>query len=233
MTTILRGAFETAGFTGSYQCHQSPFPITPHVPNGRLLLGNVTINSTVSWLVPAGVEVIGLGALSTTIAAATGFSAPHLVEMGNGSVQFGVKIKGLTVDCAGFSGCVGIYNDIAEEDSIVEDVIINNAPTTGLEVDLPGCPNIPPGPQAANSGAYRNVTIQYPGCSNCGSATGVLVCGSDAGQIVRGLDNITVNSCNISNSATKGIVVGGASTRITNSTISCSNTGILIQDTLV
>ena len=112
----------------------------------------------------------------------------------NSSAQFGIKIKALAVDCVAASGCIGILNNIAEEGSRVEDVIISNAQLS-LGVALPGCTIIPPTLMGApNSGPYRNITIQYPNCTTCGSAVGVMVCGADVGRVTRGLENITVVS---------------------------------------
>ena len=200
---------------------------------GRLLLGNATITPSFTWVIPAGVEVIGLGAYSTTtintttIVAAQNFSGP-IIQMGygtpgNANPQFGVKIRNLALDCAGNTGCEGIFNNIAEEGSGVEDVTINNAPV-GIEIDLPPVNNPATSPYAANSGPYRNITIQYPTCGTCGSM-GVLLIGNDGGQIVRGLDNITISGC-----SGTGILIEQASTRISNSTISCTGTAIQVGD---
>lgn len=213
---VTSATIDARGFIGTQQqCQVQPMPNTVH---GRLLLGNVTINTTFGWLIPAGVEVVGLGALSTTIKAKAGFQGGALIEMGNGSSQFGVKIKALAVDCNSAANCIGVENMKAEEGSNVEDVSINNAPL-GLNVMV----GQPGAPLAANSGPYRNITVQYPSCT-CSDSIGVQVTGSDSGMIVRGLDNIT-----ISGSAT-GIHVLGVPVRISNSTISSTATGLLIDE---
>ena len=211
---------DARGFTGDRSCpigtqHQ---PFIPATSTGRLLLGNANIMTSFSWLVPMGVEIIGLGPLNTTVRAAGDLPAGPVIRMGNGNVQFGVKIKALTVNCANVVGCTGIKNEIAEEGSTVEDVIINNAPAAGLDIVL-GTPG------AANSGPYRNITVQYSSCGTCDSSTvGVKLTGGDYGNIVRGLDNITISGC-----STVGISLVGASARIANSTISCSSSATGIQ----
>lgn len=192
------------------------------------------ISASAPVVVPAGVEVVGLGALSTTIQAASGFTDSSVIQMGsNGQSagpQFAVKIKGLTIDCNAQTLCTGILNNMSEEGSTVEDVIITNA-ATGLEVDLPTTPTSST-PAAANSGPYRNITITYPNTTCCSGAIGVLVKGGDCGQIVRGFDNISVNARGNSNSSSDtGIEILGASTRIADSTISYVGTGIQIGNT--
>src|SRR5581483_10749524 len=215
---------DARGYVGNQTC--SVAPTIPAAVTGRILLGNATI-ATPGWAIPAGVELTGLGALSTTIQATSGVGV--LLTMGSGTVQFGVKIKALTVDCNSQPNCIGIFNAIAEEGSTVEDVIINNASKYGLEVMLPppGSPAPPAGsPFASNSGPYRNITIQYPTPSSCLNSTkGIYLTGGDDGRIVRGLDNITIAGCN-----GVGIFVQNTSTRIANSTISSSGSGgIAIQ----
>jgi hypothetical protein len=142
--------------------------------------------------------------------------------MGSGSSQAGVVIRQLTVDCKDVGSCTGIQNVASQEGSRVEDVVINNASATGLYI----------GSGAANSGPYRNITIQYPSCAtSCGASTyGVQVVGGTTGQLIRGLDNITVSGSGISPQT--GIVVAGYSTRITNTHVEYFNTGIAVGGVL-
>ncbi|MBA3915727.1 MAG: hypothetical protein H0X25_18115 [Acidobacteriales bacterium] len=187
-----------------------------------MLLGNAVIKTTGTWFVPTEVEIVGLGALSTTIQ--SGGASP-VISMGTGtSALFGIKVRELAVDCNNVANCKGIVNAGADEGSFVEDVIISNAPKTALEVDLPTGSG---STMAANSGAYRNITITYSNCSNCGAATaGVVASGGDCGQVIRGFDNVTISACGASVAA--GFLVTGASTRIADSTINCTTTGIQI-----
>jgi hypothetical protein len=224
---------DARGMTGNWNCSMSPIPpatsSTTIGSSGRLLLGNINVCTTATWTIPAGAELDGLGALSTTIQAASGFTGTNVIAMGAEGVggQFGVKIKGLTIDCNGSNNtsCTGIYNDVAEEGSSVEDVNISNAPTFGLDIYVTASSNNPPTPYGANSGSYRNITIANSACSNCNTNTvGVKINGANNGRIVRGLENITVSAtCGI------GILVYEASTRISNSTITCTSDDIEVQ----
>ena len=216
---------DARGLIGGQTCadatYTTPFPSGA---NGRLLLGNATITVNTMWAVPSGVEVIGLGALSTTITA--GSLVTTVIKFGPSagtfaSGYFGIKIRALTVDCHDNSGCTGILNQNAEEGSLVEDVGINNA-ATGLSLVVGGT-------KADNSGPYRNITFQYPSCTHCGSSTiGVQLTGTDGGQIIRGLDNITYSGCGTNASTGTAFQIIGAATRISNSTVNCATTGIQI-----
>lgn len=206
---------------------------------GRLLLGNQTITATSTWAVPARVQVIGLGAngpsgttaINTIIKASSSFaSSTPVLQMGNGSAQSGVVLQGITVDCNNILGCIGILNNTAQEGSRIEDVTINNAAGIGLRVTSDcssGCVG------AANSGPYRNITIQYTsGCSLCGPSTvGLQVDGSHGGQILRGFDNVTVSGNNVQSQLganSIGILVKGTSTQIINSHVEFFGNGISV-----
>src|SRR5262249_11136326 len=127
---------DARGFQGSsWTCSTSPFPSGV---TGRLLLGNVLIPTNVPWVVPSGVEIIGMGVSSaagstsggnpvnTVIAASGTFPAAAILEMGASTGSYGVKIKHLTVDCApggvgqGRPGCISIENMNAGQNSMVE-----------------------------------------------------------------------------------------------------------------
>ena len=214
----------------SVACAQNPFLSTVR---GRLLLGNQTITTTVPWVIPNGVEVIGLGAKGgTTIQAHSAFSSSNgaVVELGiAGSSQSDSKIKNVTVDCAGASNChYGIINIAANDNARVENVVINNAPMVGLMVIITDI-----NPDGQNSGAYQNITVQYPNCGTCTSnpvPIGIEILGSDSGTIVRGVENVKVSGCSLAggNSSGYGIYITGASTKLVHSNIECFGTGIQI-----
>lgn len=219
---------DARGYTGTQYCSSlANGPIPTSGVHGVVLIGSVKIITAYTWVIPAGVELVGLGALNTTIQAGLvgghSFSDPQVLEMGYTSVnnpQYDVKIRALTVDCNAISNCVGIHNARAEEASFVEDVIVDNA-STGLKVTVGGT-------LADNSGPYRNITVQYSQTGCCAGAVGILATGSDAGQIIRGFDNITVSACNTAaSSAGVGVKVVGAATRISNVTVSCLGNGSL------
>lgn len=220
-TIDARGIVGSSGATVTCGATDSPFPAAAH---GKVLLGNVTITTSATWAVPAGVTIEGLGAMNTRIVAGSS-SMTKLIQMGSTTSQYGVKIQNLAVDCNGYTSCIGIYNDIAEEGSMVENVTIDNAPV-GLQLVLSATQS-----KAANSGPYRNITIQYSTCTTaCASAVGVLLTGGDGGRIIRGLDNITIAACTVASNSVVGVKVVGGSTRITNSNMACASTGVMIGD---
>lgn len=223
---------DARGLPGPQTCSdaniQTPFPANAM---GRLLLGNSNITTSHMWIVPNGVELVGIGALSTTITAVAGFTDIAVLRFGTSSPNFingyfGIKIRALTVDCHDNAGCTAIMNHNAEEASLVEDVGINNA-ATGLDLLI--------GTQKAdNSGPYRNITFQYTTCPNsCGSAVGVKLVGNDGGQIIRGLDNMTYSGCNSPAAGGVAIQIIGAATRVSNTTINCASKGVQIGDSSV
>lgn len=227
---------DARGYQGAgYICAASPFPsgIT-----GRLLLGNVVVPTDVQWVIPSGVEVVGLGVSSdagstvsgypvnTVIAASSAFPATGkaILEMGSSSGSYGIKIKDLTVDCTpvGTSsprgGCIGIENVNAGKNSSVEDVAIDNPPAEGLHVSIGDFVN---GLKAAFSGPYRNVTVQYPSCTTpCSSTYGVIVdCGSctNASPIPVHFDNITAQGAGPYPGSTNGFLINGVPVLLANS----------------
>ena len=206
---------DARGFTLEQTCptttaHQ---PFIPSNSTGRLLLGNVWIKTAIPWVIPSGVEVIGLGPsgvggdgsssgpVNTVIVADTGLpNNTAVMQLGGSSGQTGVRVKSLTVDCMGKAGCIGVENMFSGEGSTVEDVAIDNAPKSGLHVVI-GDPVH--GLYAAYSGPYRNITVQYPSCGSCGSAVGVLVecLSSDHINCVNGESPVVVHFDNITASA--------------------------------
>ena len=107
-------------------CTVSPIPATA---KGRLLLGNYRVATTVPWVIPAGVEVIGLGIASgstdnTTIQAHPSFSSQNgaLIELGGGSGGSDAKLRGVTIDCAAVSSCtVGVLNTAGNDNARVQE----------------------------------------------------------------------------------------------------------------
>jgi hypothetical protein len=234
------GTIDARGFTGAQSCAASPFAPRTSPKFGKLLLGNVIITTSVSWVIPTRVQVEGLGTATTSlgipattantiIRAGSAVSGNPLIQMGDGDptsmASFGVGLKGLTVDCFGVSCTTGILNDSAEEGSFIQDVNVFNAPAIGIRVTTNnGIAN-----GAANSGPYRNINIQYNShCTTCGLATvGLQVDGSNTGHVIRGFDNLTVSSSGISTAA-QGILIYGLSTQVTNSHVEFFPTGIQI-----
>ncbi|MBA3913229.1 MAG: hypothetical protein H0X25_05115 [Acidobacteriales bacterium] len=225
-------------------CANSPIPGITGI-HGRLLLGSYTIASQHPWIIPSGVEIVGMGGSSptssngnTTIAAASGtgcggFCADTtgaLIEIGQtGLNNIDSKLRSVTVDCASIQFCTtGIYNLSANDNARLEDVVINNAPGYGLVILL----GTTLGGQ--NSGSYRDITVQYPSCSSCGTSTiGVEVDGGDNGELVRGLQNVKVSSLNSTGTCTfhgnLGIKISAATLQIANSAAECFGVGVQID----
>lgn len=236
---------------GAQPCAGSPFPANA---KGRLLLGNVWVKTTMPWVIPAGVEVIGLGVsglsgdgsstspVNTVLAPDTNFPQnTSIIKMGSLSGDRGVKVRSLTVDCepdgssSPISGCVGIENSSAGDDSTVEDVAIDNAPSYGLHVVV-GDPNHTL--YAAYSGPYRNITVQYPACSSaCNNAIGVLVecqtngthlaCANGESPVTVHFDNLTCSASGTTNSA-MGFYINAVPVILTNSHFEDYNTNVQI-----
>jgi hypothetical protein len=243
------GTLDARAFTGSWTCSVSPFSPTSGTPHGLLLLGDVSIASSAVWIVPTQTEVRGIGhgggygsssGYNTIISAGSSFpSSSPVIQMGpNGSGNgpwFGIKIDRLTVDCHGVSGCTGIFNNEAEENSIVDDVQIWDAPAYGLHVSAYDTGNTS-SPGAVNSGPYRNVYVSFGG-TNCtgscaASAVGIEVDGlgsTNNGRAIRGLDSITTTSSKAGTPyMAAGVIICGVSSPLTNAHIEYTTIGIEI-----
>jgi hypothetical protein len=243
---------DARGFTGSWTCESSPFTPsgTSLLPNGVLLLGNAIINTSVTWFVPSHTSLIGIGGGNTTTLSANGvntviraaapFPSGPVLQMGaanstKGGPWFGIVIKNLTVDCFGQTGCVGIFNNEAEENSIVDQVQIWDAPLYGLHVSAADASD-PGHPGATNSGPYRNIYIAYTSnCSSCSAAVGLQVDGpgtqingSPTARSIREFNDITVTGRGTGYLTGAAVVIYGVSTAFTNSHIEYAQTGLAI-----
>lgn len=240
---------DARGFTGSWNCGSSPFSPTGTslLPNGILLLGNAIITTSATWVVASRTSLIGIGAgnttvgstngINTVIRAANSFSGPVL-QMGNssGGPWFGIVIRSLTVDCNAQPGCTGIFNNEAEENSMVDQVQIWDAPSYGLHVSAANTSDTGH-PGATNSGPYRNIYISYT--SNCGSSCNAAVglqvdglgtqsSGSPVSRSIREFDDITVTGHATGYLTGAAVVIFGVSTAFTNSHVEYAQIGIAI-----
>jgi hypothetical protein len=256
--SLTSATVDARAFTGNQTCSSNPFTVssggkTP-TPHGILLLGDVVIATSVTWVVPTQLELRGIGhgggagassgyntiisAYNTATSEYTLPSSEAVLQMGSNASGdgpwFGIKIAGLTVDCHGQSGCVGIFNNEAEENSTVEDVQIWDAPAYGLRVSAYDATN-PTGTSAAtNSGPYRNVYVAYTSncstnCSNS-STVGIEVDGygsTNFPRSIREFDAITVSGHGAGYIAA-GVVICGVSAAFTNSHIEYATTGVEI-----
>ena len=239
---------DARGFTGSWNCASSPFPVgTSPLPHGVLLLGNAIITSSATWFVPSRTSLIGIGTGNTTVGssygvntvirAANSFSGP-ILQMGDssGGPWFGIVIRSLTLDCNAQPGCGGIFNNEAEENSMVDQVQIWDAPSYGLHVSAANADD-PGHPGATNSGPYQNIDISYT--SNCGlscnAAVGVQIdgpgtqlSGSPVARSIREFNDITISGHATGFLKGAAVVIFGVSTAFSNSHIEYAQTGIAI-----
>jgi hypothetical protein len=236
-TSTPSAVIDARGFTGAQTCSETPFPpyaSTPVTRYGVLLLGNAQISTSVTWNIPPRVRVLGLGSqgaegtnMNTLIYAGSSFpTSTPVVQLGNPdsakTKAYQSQILDLTIDCMAVAGCVGLYNDSAEEESYAQNIIVFNAPVIGVHITSSS--GIVPG-GAGNSGPYRNINVQFSStCTTalCGSAIGLQIDGAGPGYGIRGFDNFTVSGCLGSGSCTSGIsepgiLIYGAPVSLTNS----------------
>jgi hypothetical protein len=244
---------DARGFTGSWTCESSPFTPsgTSLLPNGVLLLGNAIITTSTTWFVPSHTSLIGIGGGNTTVGSAYGVNTviraanpfpadSPVLQMGasatKGGPWFGIVIKNLTVDCNAQTSCIGIFNNEAEENSMVDQVQIWDAPLYGLHVSAANA-NDTGHPGATNSGPYQNIDIAYT--SNCASACntavgvqvdgpGTQISGSSVARSIREFKDITVTGHGAGYLTGPAVVIYGISTAFTNSHIEYAQTGLAI-----
>jgi hypothetical protein len=251
-TVDARGFTNTNAPTGGWVCSVDPFAITGSTTtlvgkSGKLLLGYVDIPAEYTWVIPGhiiiegiGTNGTGLGGANTIIHASSspafqgwpgsGSTYPAVLQMwlggtspGSQAATYGIQIRNLTVDCNNQTNCVGIFNNNAEEGSLVYNVQIFDAPLFGLHVTTNN-PNST-GYGAVNSGPYQDIFINYTSaCTSCGTSTIPLqIDGSTTnsttgeGRSIRGFDNFTVSGNNLAKAPATLIYVFGVSTTITNS----------------
>jgi len=251
LASYTSGTVDARGFTGNQTCG-SPGPFSPasgRTPHGVLLLGEVNIASSVTWVVPTQTELRGIGhggaygsssGYNTIISAGSSFptTGAPVIQMGsNGAGNgpwFGIKVADLTVDCHGVALCTGIFNDEGQENSMVTDVQIWDAPAFGLHVSTFDPNNSSGG--ATNSGPYRNIYISFGGTNCTGTcaenAVGIEGDGlgsTNSGKALRGFDSITTTSRPAGTPyMAAGVVICGVSTALTNGHIEYATTGISI-----
>jgi hypothetical protein len=255
--SIFSATVDARGFTGpspaggAWACSVSPFtpPFNKTFVAGELLLGSVNIDTTTTWYVPSQTRVLGIGSGGTgassaaynTIITNKGISSGPVIQMGpsTAGIAFGVGVEYLTIDCQGetYTGCTGILNNEAEENSEVHHVQIWDASGYGLHVSAYLSGNA--FPAATNSGPYRDIDIEYSACTGCTSAIGLQVdgAGSTLGgtqtleRVIRQFDDITISGDGVTDNIATGAIIYGVSTAFTNSHIEFVNSGIQVGTT--
>lgn len=259
---LTSATIDARAITGNQTCSSSPFSVslsgrTP-TPHGVLLLGNVTIATSVTWVIPTQLEVRGIGSggaagsssdyntiittyntASDEYTLASGLPVLQMGPSGSGNGPwFSIKIADLTVDCHALTGCTGIFNEEAEENSTVDHVQIWDALAYGLHVSTYDAGNTS-SPAATNSGPYRSIMVEYSAadCGSCsvGSTVGIEVDGygsTNFTRAIRGIDAVTVSG-HFAGSTTHGyiaaaVVICGVSAALTNSHLEYATTGLEI-----
>jgi hypothetical protein len=253
-STVSSATVDARGFTGSQTCALGPFNTT-RVPHGILLLGNVDIGTSVTWVLPSQLEVRGTGsgggsgsssdynsiiyACPSTCANPFPTTGAAVLQMGpsTGGPWFSVRIAYLTVDCHGVSECTGILNEEAEENSTVDHVQIWDAPAYGLHVSVYNTLDTTH-PGATNSGPYHNINVEFSAnCNtNCSKTTTVGIEADGYGstnfaRAIRGFNAVTVSGDGAGGTGgyiAAGVVICGVSGALTNSHIEFATTGLWI-----
>jgi hypothetical protein len=173
--------------------------------NTTVLLPSATIAIQQTWIVPPSTRLVGAGsgltsstggittlkACTTSIGCGSAFAAGDMIEMGTAKGGWSwcnnydcqaVVIEHLQLDGGSLSGVNGIYNQLSQELSYVNDIKLTNFAGTGLTL-MGGTLNTRSvGP--ANSGPYTR--IYYSGTGTCANLSVIF----DT-RGVHGLDCIT------------------------------------------
>lgn len=87
------------------------------------------------------VSLRGAGRSVSTIKAGAGFSGASVVTMGNGSVAFGTRLVGLTIDCNNGAAAKGVTSAWLNEKSGLDEVTIIDFTTYGVDLSTGACQN--------------------------------------------------------------------------------------------
>jgi len=221
LASITKGGtvIDARGITTNLTC-SSTTPINPWAgvsqPTTVLLpAGTITISET--WLLPSQSHVFGEGAGQTTVKAASGFATP-MIQMGgsggpcgSGNICFGIQVGHLTLDGGG-QQIDGIDNSYSQEQSFVDDVVLQGLEGNGLSI----------GSGAGHSGPYTNIVFD---CSTECSSSLPGTCINILSEEPRGIHGLTCKGSNGSNAA---ILLDGSDVSLEDVTISGFAEGIEI-----
>jgi hypothetical protein len=136
------------------------FTVNPFASIGtksiRVTLGRGTWITTVPIILPTKSQLEGSGRgdgdfSGTVISASNSFPLnSRMIELGNTTPSFGVRVENLTIDCNNLPGVIGVYNEKSEEQSGLRHVLVENIAGIGLDVESGG---------AQNSGPYEDLEL--------------------------------------------------------------------------
>jgi hypothetical protein len=225
-------------------CATDPFYLI--TKNSIVLLPAGTITLSTAWAIPDQTQVIGEGQGITILKAKSPFADayvssgsngtvnPALLHMGvpsygsnMGKIGFSVRIVHLTLDGFGqelnSTYIDGIDNNNAEEQSYVDDVVIQNVLGNGLY--LSSDPTSTANGAADHSGPYTNIVFQQ---TSGGSAMAGTTCVNVTANVEpRGIHGITCLG-DASSTPNNAIVLNGNSTTIEDARIDGFKTGVSI-----
>jgi len=108
---------------------------------------------------------------------------------GNNGQVFDSWIKNVLIDCNGVSGCIGVQNKVAQENSGVFDAKIANWGNAGIGLQVVADPSI--APIAPGNSSYSHLEVQNNKSMSCtAGAVAILVIGG----VPKLFDNMTLNS---------------------------------------
>lgn len=181
------GIVDARRHTGTLSCLSDPF--SGFSSSGKLLLGNVTYQISVSWILPQKFQIMGMGrgdtsSTNTVIQASSAFpNSTPLIQFGTSGALDGTKLSNLSIDCNNKSGAIGVQVFFAQEQSSINRVMVRDCPGIGIDVETSASQNFGP----IDNFEILNTNL----CTNCNANTIGLVV-KNLG-IFRGAQNGTIN----------------------------------------
>ena len=194
-TSPVSQTIDARGINGNVTCGVSPFNGYINSLTGRLLLGGVTITTSVQWTMPntyfwiEGITSASGLAKGTVIRAASTFSCSNgtgaqsmlkgcpLVFIGGTGVNgdsFDVGVRQVELDCSALSTCVGAGSVNVQEQGGLESVTLSNQKNVCVDFDAA---------EKAGATGISNTVIRNVDCvmstSSTGSTIGIYVNTSD------------------------------------------------------
>jgi len=220
-----RGIYPASGTT-TITCAASPWNNVANPPTAvTILLPAATIAVGATWVLPTNTQIIGVGPRETMLQAAA--SMTDLIDMGVLTLPpaipcankdcNGMALKHLTLDGGSGNASTLLANKASQEQSYVDDVMMQGLNATGTGLLIIGQDNAKLG-YADNSGPYSNISFSGAGtCVNIQGTYGTrgihgLTCvGTGTGTAVKvdGSNN-SIEDVFLSN-YTDGIVIGSQS----------------------
>lgn len=200
------GVVDARGITGNQTCAANPF--ATYTGSGSLWLGNTTITTAATWVIPNKFTVLGngrgdAGSAGTVIKAGSGFGANPVIKIGSTTIVFGTRLQNLTVDCNSEANTTGIFSEAMEEQSGIFNVLVSKVSYRGLDLDAT---NTLGGSRMEN---YRvsDVEVSFAPGVDDSAAVGIrLVGGSSAPYEIA---NVTINGVDASVAPTNLMTMDG------------------------